>query len=68
MAGGLGQRAISAIVINGSFVTDVPEPNDVDCALLISPGFPQMRSEAELIQGLPFLDIHLVRKDGWDGW
>jgi hypothetical protein len=45
----------------------VPEPNDVDCALLISPGFPHDASaEQELIQGLPFLDINLVRQDGWD--
>ena len=24
------------------------------------------RPEEELIEGLPFLDIHLVRQDGWD--
>ena len=29
------------LVINGSFVTDRPEPNDVDCVLLIGPGFPR---------------------------
>jgi Family of unknown function (DUF6932) len=58
---------VERIVINGSFVTDVPEPNDVDCALLIGPGFPHdPDAEQELIQGLPFLDIHLVRQDGWD--
>ena len=55
------------IVVNGSFATAVREPNDVDCALLIGPGFPQdARAEEELIEGLPFLDIHLVRQDGWD--
>ena len=53
--------------VNGSFATAVREPNDVDCALLIGPGFPQdARAEEELIEGLPFLDIHLVRQDGWD--
>jgi hypothetical protein len=64
----LAKRAgVERIVINGSFVTDISEPNDVDCVLLIGPGFPHDPSaEAELIQGLPFLDIDLVRQDGWD--
>ena len=30
-------------------------------------GLPQdAKAEEELIEGLPFLDIHLVRRDGWD--
>ena len=29
------------LVINGSYVTDVLEPNDVDCVLLISDDFPK---------------------------
>ena len=64
----LAKRAgVQRIVINGSFVTAVLEPNDVDCVLLIGPGFPKdQRAEEELIQGLPFLDINLVRQDGWD--
>ncbi len=64
----LAKRAgVERIVINGSFVTEIPEPNDVDCVLLIGPGFPRDSSaEEELIQGLPFLDINLVRQDGWD--
>jgi hypothetical protein len=28
------------LTVNGSFVTDRAEPNDVDCVLLIGPGFP----------------------------
>ena len=37
----LAKRAgVERLIINGSFVTDVPEPNDVDCVLLIGPGFP----------------------------
>ena len=37
----LAKRAgVERIVINGSFVTDIPEPNDVDCVLLIGPNFP----------------------------
>jgi hypothetical protein len=62
----LARRAgVQRIVINGSFVTAVLEPNDVDCALLIGPGFPRdAKAEEELIEGLPFLDTHLVRRDG----
>jgi hypothetical protein len=38
---GLANRAgVRRIVINGSFTTARLEPNDVDCALLIEPGFP----------------------------
>ncbi len=64
----LARRAgVRRVVINGSFTTAVLEPNDVDCALLIGRGFPQdAKAEEELIEGLPFLDIHLVRQDGWD--
>ena len=38
------------IVINGSFVTDNYEPNDVDCVLLIGPDFPR-DAAAELRDG-----------------
>jgi predicted nucleotidyltransferase len=64
----LARRAgVVRIVVNGSFTTGRLEPNDVDCALLIEPGFPlDERAEEELIEGLPFLDIHPVRQDGWD--
>lgn len=64
----LAKRAgVGRIAINGSFVTDVPESNDVDCVLLVELGFPRdPGAEQELIQGLPFLDIDLVRQDGWD--
>jgi hypothetical protein len=54
-------------VVNGSFVTDAYEPNDVDCVLLIGPGFPRdALAEKQLRQGLPFLDIALVDQDGFD--
>ena len=64
----LARRAgIKRLIINGSFVTDAHESNDVDCALLVGPGFPKdADAEAELLEGLPFLDIDLVRQDGWD--
>lgn len=47
--------------MNGSFVTDKLEPNDVDCVLLIGPGFPtDPAAEAELLAGLPFISLDLV--------
>jgi hypothetical protein len=51
------------LVINGSFVTDRLEPNDVDCVVLLPPQKPQDReAEAGLRAGLPFLEIALVRR------
>lgn len=55
------RAGVERIVLNGSFVTDTIEPNDVDCVLLVPDGFPRdAAAEAELAQGLPFLDIWLV--------
>jgi predicted nucleotidyltransferase len=52
---------VRRIVLNGSFVTDKIEPNDVDCVLLIGPDFPQdTAAEAELLAGLPFINMELV--------
>jgi hypothetical protein len=58
----LARRAgVQKIVVNGSFVTDKLEPNDVDCVLLIGPGFPQdPAAESELLAGLPFINLELV--------
>ena len=63
----LARRAgVQRIVVNGSFVTDRLEPNDVDCVLLIEPGFPQdAAAEAELIAGLPFINFELVDIEGF---
>src|SRR6266478_3921091 len=60
----LARRAgVARLVINGSFVTVVFEPNDVDCVLLVEAGFPRDKSaEAELLAGLPFLEIELVNQ------
>jgi hypothetical protein len=55
------------IVLNGSFVTDIIEPNDVDCVLLIGPGYPcDHTAEEELDDGLPFLDIAVVGQADFD--
>ena len=60
----LARRAGAArLIINGSFVTDVLEPNDVDCVLLIGAGFPRDKAaETELLTGVPFLEIDLVNQ------
>ena len=64
----LARRAgVSRIVLNGSFVTDIMEPNDVDCVLLVAAGPPKdQAAEDELSQGLPFLDISLVGPTDFD--
>ncbi|MCH9002881.1 MAG: hypothetical protein IIC02_09940 [Planctomycetes bacterium] len=64
----LAMRAgVQRIVLNGSFDTDIMEPNDVDCVLMIGRGFPvDPAAEAELRTGLPFLDILLVRRRDFD--
>ncbi len=55
------------LIVNGSFVTDVVEPNDVDCVLIIGAGFPQdPAAEVELRQGLPFVTLHVVGAEDFD--
>lgn len=57
----------SRIVLNGSFVTDIIEPNDVDCVLLVEKDAPQdSDADDELLQGLPFLDISVVGPKNFD--
>ena len=55
------RASVRRIVLNGSFVTDIIEPNDVDCVLLFAAGR-RNHGEAfdELEIGLPFLDIAMV--------
>jgi hypothetical protein len=60
------RAGVERIVVNGSFVTDKLEPNDVDCVLLIGPGFPRdQRAESELLAGLPFINLELVDLEGF---
>lgn len=46
--------------INGSFVTDIDEPNDVDCVLLIPQDVSDSTVLHELQQGFPFLSLEVV--------
>ena len=64
----LARRAgVRRIVINGTFVTDKLEPNDVDCVLLVEAGFPSDEAaETELLAGLPFINMELVDQEGFE--
>ena len=64
----IAQRAgVARLIVNGSFVTDEFEPNDVDCVLLASADYPHdIEADAELIAGLPFLQIDVVKQADFD--
>jgi hypothetical protein len=63
------QAGVQRIVLNGSFVTDIMEPNDVDCVLLIGRGFPaDAVADAELNAGLPFIEMKLVGQTDFDDY
>lgn len=55
---------VQRLIINGSFITDKWEPNDIDCVLLPKSDFPQdVQAEAELRDGLPFIQLAIVDSD-----
>jgi hypothetical protein len=59
--------AITKILINGSFVTNAGEPNDVDCVLLAGQDYNESSDAAQLLlNGLPFLEIKVVSQDDYD--
>lgn len=64
----LARRAgVSRIIVDGSFVTDVYEPNDVDCVLLIGTDYPRDAvADDELQQGLPFIQAETATQDAFD--
>lgn len=64
----LAQKAgVERLIVNGSFVADVLEPNDVDCVLLMGDDFPRDREAfRELRKGLPFIHMQLVRQERFD--
>jgi hypothetical protein len=64
----LARRAgIEKVVLNGSFVTAIPEPNDVDCLLLTSDAFLEDQVvEDTLEDGFPFLEIEIVSRREFD--
>ncbi len=55
------QAGIERVIVNGSFVTDTLEPNDVDCVLLIGMDYSEDENAAKMLRdGIPFLDLQLV--------
>jgi hypothetical protein len=61
------RAGVQRIILNGSFVTDIIEPNDVDCVLLARPeSSKDEAAEEELTKGLPFLGMLLVGSDEFD--
>ncbi|HEX2477614.1 MAG TPA: hypothetical protein VHK01_22850 [Lacipirellulaceae bacterium] len=61
------KAGVERIVLNGSFVTDIIDPNDVDCVLLFLTGSYRDRSALrELRDGLPFLEMKLVGQEDFD--
>lgn len=60
------RAGVLRIVLNGSFVTQVPEPNDVDCVLLIDKMFPADTAAYDaLLTGLPFVTMEIAEFDGF---
>jgi len=60
------KAGVQRLVINGSFVTERLEPNDVDCVLLAGPSNTRdLTVERKILNGLPFLEIELVRKEAF---
>ena len=60
------KAGVQRVVVNGSFVTDIPEPNDVDCILLIDENFPgDVSAYDELLEGLPFVTAEIAEPDGF---
>ncbi len=61
------RAGIERIGLNGSFVTNTIEPNDVDCVPLKGANYPsETRAAADLRAGLPFLHITIVRRLDFD--
>jgi hypothetical protein len=58
------KAGVQRLIINGSFVTDAFEPNDVDCLLLLSADFPlDLAVAANLSEGLPFIDLQMTEAE-----
>ncbi len=61
------RAGVIRIILNGGFVTDIMEPDDVDCVLLTGPHYPaDLKAEEELEAGLPFMDIAIAEQDEFD--
>jgi hypothetical protein len=60
------QARILKLLINGSFVTDQAEPNDVDCVLLAGQDYDESAPSAQrILNGLPFLELRVVNQEDY---
>jgi len=63
----VAQASIARVIINGSWVTDEPEPIDIDCVLLAGPDWGTKPDvEQELLDGLPFLSPQIANQTVFD--
>jgi hypothetical protein len=61
------KAGVRRLIINGSFVTERLEPNDVDCVLLVGKESSRDKiTEKEILSGLPFLEIALIGQEDFD--
>jgi hypothetical protein len=52
-------------VIEGSFTTKRPEPNDVDCAVMVGPDVEPDR-EVDSFEDIPYLHVFVLSIDAFD--
>lgn len=63
------RSGVHRIIINGSFTTDAPEPNDIDCIALIDNDFKVGREmKAEWESGFPFVHLDVVSQAAFDDY
>ncbi len=61
------EHRVQRIVINGSFVTDQFEPNDVDVVLLVRSDLEEViPNHLKLVSVIPFLHVDMVKQAGFD--
>jgi hypothetical protein len=63
----LAKRAgVRRLVIGGSFITEVLEPNDIDCVLLLGSDPMDRQTKLQLLSGLPFIHMQVVRQRAFE--
>lgn len=61
------RRRVQRMIVDGSFVSDRAEPNDVDCVLLFPDDFvADAVAREQLESGFPFLDMSVVDRYDFD--
>jgi hypothetical protein len=61
------RASVLRVVLNGSWVTDEPEPIDIDCVLLADPDWGSRPDvEAQLEDGVPFINPQVANQRLFD--